>query len=143
MPRALLTDAEMLDLSLAEDALNGIDVATRDRHRYAASARVLASVKKKYPTDYADDGSDAPYELKDAAAAICALSLLARRGVANEDPTYVVAKDRYDAATAWLKSLSDGEDAELVDVDPTKGSVLVATSGEPRWTRSALGGGRS
>lgn len=146
MPRALLTDAEALAMSLAEDAINGIDVAERNVHRYAASARVLSSTVKRYtiPIAYAIDGSDAPFELKDAAAAIFAMTLLARRGVSDRDPTYLIVKDRYTAANAWLKQLSDGEDVELVDGEITKGGPLVghgATSRQSRWSRRALYGG--
>lgn len=140
---AILTDAELLAMSLAVEALNGESTTARDAARHAASARVLASVKKRYAvasswTVSGVTASDAPYELKDAAAAIAAFTLLAHRGVNDRDPTYVIVKDRYAAAAKFLVDLSIGEDVELVDVEMTKGAPLVKSGRAPRWNRDAL-----
>lgn len=144
----IITDAELLAMSLASEALSGESTAARLAARIASTMIVLASAKKRYDVDAAwlvddpsgdDEETVAPAELKDAAAALAAFRLIAHRGVSDRDPTKIVVDDRHKAAREFLKALSDGEDAELVDVDPTKGSVLVATSGSPKWTRAAMG----
>jgi len=142
---AILTDAELLAMSFAVEALAGESTTARDAARANASARVLASVKKRYTVGASWQASgvtasSAPYELKDAAAALAAFALLAHRGVNDRDATYTIVKDRYTAAVKFLLDLSIGEDVELVDSEMTKGGPIVASGRAPRWNRDALRG---
>lgn len=134
---AIITDAELLALSLAEVALSEIASEVRTMHRETASARVRAAIVKRYP------GTEASlagvWEAKDMAAALAAFSLLVRRGVSASDDSWKTVKDRRDNAEAWLVSLVNG-DIELADLEPTKGAPMVATSGTPLWTKNAFNG---
>jgi hypothetical protein len=135
---ALITDAELLAMSFAEEALSGIDSTVRTTHRELASARVRTYVVKRYPAAEADLAGI--YELKDAAASLAAFSLLSRRGVDARNQTWPIVERRWAAAEAWLVALVNG-DVELADLEPTKGAPMVATSGDPQWTNATFNGG--
>ncbi len=132
---ALISDTELLLMSLATEALNGIAAGARDNAREAASAVVRSALVKKYAG--AEATFSGMWEVKDCVAALAAHRLLSFRGVSNRDPTKLIVDERNKLALEWLQAIVDG-DRELAGLEPTKGAPLVGRGRAPRWTRDAL-----
>jgi phage gp36-like protein len=129
----LITDAQLLAMGLAVDALTGIDVGTRDIARAAASDHVLSYVAKRYTLPLIEWSDD----LRRATAHVASWDLLSTRGYAPIAGGDEAIKDRYDAAIRWLERVADGrvEPVGVVDSTPTiaEAGPLVSTDGEPLW----------
>ncbi len=130
----LITDAELLAMGIASDALASIALSVRDIARASASGLALSQVKKRHLLPLIQWGDD----LKRAVVHIAAYDLLTTRGFNPQAGADVAIRDRYLAALSWLKSVAKGE-AELTDVidsSPTvheRGPLVSTSSGGPLW----------
>jgi hypothetical protein len=131
-----ITDAELLALSLAADALADILSTTRDTHRAVASAEVRSVIE----TRFAPDGWTPDDDVKSAVAAIAAESLLAHRGY-NPGGNGVAVAERAKRARAWLVDVRDGKALPLGWEDLTdRRGPLVAGTDASRWASWRTGG---
>lgn len=129
----LITDAELLAMGIATDALSGIASGTRDTARAAASSVVLSFLRKRFGLPLVSWSDD----VKRATAHIAAWDLLAGRGynpLTGGDPSI---KLRADAAFSWLRDVVDGrvEPEDVVDSTPDvdERSPLIASSELSGW----------
>lgn len=118
---AILTDAELLALAIPEDGLAGVTEGERDAHRLAASGRVVAAIARKWSgvTTYGP-------ECQEAAAALAAYSLLARRGYRPVAGAADPVLDRAKRADEWLALVSMGQ--RDPDVDGTRVGAPIVSS---------------
>lgn len=137
----LITDAEMLELSLAIASLNGVAIATRDLHRQAASDLARSMLAPRYAIAKTDD-FEASGEVKAAIAAIAAYTLLGYRGFNPANPGDASVKNRHDAAITWFELVRNGN-AELAELDFDSGEPLVSGGGESHWENWRNGGSTS
>jgi phage gp36-like protein len=129
----LITDAELLALGIASDALASVDASIRLAHINAATGRALSFVAKQHTLPLVSWG----WDLRGAVAAIAAYTLLGRRGYNPAGGSDESIEKAYKEATAWLGRVAKGT-IELVDVVDSTPAVhenapLVATSGAPLW----------
>lgn len=135
----LITDAELLALGLATEALSGIAETVRDAHRLAASSYVVARLSPRFtvPEDWTP-GEDT----KRAVAALAVESLIGRRGFdprggGQADPIGTAAR----AAREWLRDVLEGR-ARPTNVDALTelGGPLVAGTDTAAWADWRAGG---
>jgi hypothetical protein len=128
---ALITDAELLELSLASEALNGIASTVRDTHRTVNSDLVRSRLSCRVSTITSED-FEPEGDIKIAVAALTAWSLLRRRGfnpAAGKDSE--IEKSAI-AADAWIKDVIAG-DAEVLTAATDKRAPLVGGSATSNW----------
>lgn len=136
----LISDAELLALGLAAEALGGISSAVRDAHRATASGIALAylGVRFEVPSDWTC-GPD----VRGAVAQIAAASALGRRGYNPQAKTSDPIAARAAAAEAWLQRIVDG-DVRPLNVESLaerRGALVAGTlSSAWDWRRSTTGG---
>ena len=118
---AAMTDAELLMLAIPEDGLAGLSEAERDIHRLAGWGRMVAAVARKWSnvTTYGP-------ECKEAAAALAAYSLLARRGYRPVAGAADPVLDRAKRADEWLDRVSLG--MRDPDTDGTRIGAPIVSS---------------
>lgn len=111
-PDALISDAELLNLGVATDALNGIAVSVRDDARGAATDVAMSYIRKQYtPPITTTDMS-----VKRAVAHIAAYDLLCTRGFSPLAGSDDAIEKRHDKALGWLLKLSKGHvEANITD----------------------------
>jgi phage gp36-like protein len=130
----LITDAELLAMGIASNALSGIALATRDQSRRSASGVALSHLKKRYGLPLISWGDD----IRRAVAHIAAYDLLVVRGFNPLAGSDVAVRDRYLEAVQWLRDVAKGL-VEPIDIEDSTAAAeehgpLVSTSeGGPRW----------
>lgn len=136
---ALISDAELLSLSLASAALADVAEEVRTAHRGTASAEVLSRLAVRY-----EIGADwtAGDDVKRAVAAIAAASLLVRRGYdprapGSVDPIGTAARE----ARAWLDLVVDGRaiPENVAGLTERRGPLVAGTDGSA-WLGWRRGG---
>lgn len=100
----LITDAELLSLGIASDALGAIPSGDRDAQRLAASSFVLSYLANRYSLPLVSWTDD----VKAATAHIAAWWLLSRRGYDSTSGSDDNIENRYNAALVWLADVRDG-----------------------------------
>jgi hypothetical protein len=130
---SLITDAELLQLSLAASALNGMASAVRDAHRQTASdtvrSRLAPRISAAVSEGYAP-GSD----VKGVVAAFAAYSLLAFRGYNPERGADKAVLARYNDALKWI------DDVLACRAEPVEGGAIdrgapqVSGESPPEWS---------
>lgn len=135
---ALISDVELLALSLASAALNDITQSTRDMHRQTASdvvrGKLAPRVSAAMTETFAPNG-----DVKVAIAAVAAYTLLHVRGfnpIAGADKAI---EARYNAALQWLEDVRTAK-AELVEYAMDRGHPKVGGSGSSSWENWRNGG---
>lgn len=135
----LITDEELLAMGLGATALASIDSTVRTTHRGTASAVALSRLRVRWvvPSDWTP-GDD----VKRAVGAICAASLLGRRGYqpgAPADPIATAAAD----AMKWLDAVAEGSAKVLplnVDTLEERRAPMVAGTNTSAWQSWRSGG---
>lgn len=128
----LITDAELLAMGLALNALGQIPSPVRDTARAVASSFVLSHVKKQHTLPLVSWSDD----IRRATAHVATYDLLSNRGfnaLLAGDPTI---RDRYLDACAWLVKLADGrvEAEAIADSTPTVDDDAPLVASDPsRW----------
>jgi phage gp36-like protein len=130
----LITDAELLSLGIAANALGSIPSGDRDAAREAASGLVLSYYQKRFCLPLISWEADT----KLATAQIARYLLIAKRGYDPSRGNDQSILDGYNAATAWLDKVRSGgvEPVGIVDSTPEvhEAAPLVSTSGDgPLW----------
>lgn len=135
---SLITDAELLALSLATSALNGIDSTTRNLHRQSASDTARSLLAPRYAVaktvEFVASG-----EVKGAIAAIATYTLLTHRGINPGAGSDKIVQQRYDAIMAWFEQVRTAK-AELSEYALDSGGVLVSGGGPSNWEDWRNGG---
>ena len=138
----LITDAELLSLSLAANALNGIASGTRDEHRESASDYVRGQLAPRYSGILAAalDHTGVSHEIKMAIAAVAAYHLMSHKGFNPAKGSEAQIQARYDSQMKWLEQIKTYK-AELVGgATLDRGAPLVATTGTSAWDNWRSGG---
>lgn len=131
MTTPLFTDAELLSMGIASNALAAIPSADRDQARAAATSLFISYASKRHKPPFSSVG-DAE---KRAMAHVAAWDLLSKRGYNPVTGGDASIQQRYDAAIAWMRDGAKGlVQFELVDSTPTRqeAAPLVATD-ESEW----------
>lgn len=130
----LISDAELLSLGIASNALGSIPSADRDVAREAASGFVLSYYQKRFCLPLVSW----EFDTKLATAQIARWLLIARRGYDPSKGNDQAILDGYDKAVAWLDKVRTGavEPVGIVDSTPEvhEAAPLVSTSTDgPLW----------
>lgn len=128
----LITDAELLDMGLALNALAGIPEAKRDTSRVSASSFVLGHLRKRFKLPLVSWSDD----VKRATAHIAAYDLLVLRGFSPQAGSDVSIRDRYLAAVQWCRDVAKGdvEPEAVVDSSPDIEEASPLMASEPaQW----------
>ena len=136
----LITDAELLALGLAAEALGGLASDVRAAHRATASGVALAylGVRFEIPADWTC-GPD----VRAAVAHIAAASALGRRGYNPQAKSSDPIAARAAAAEAWLQRVVDGavRPLNVEGLTERRGAQVAGTrSSAWDWRRSTTGG---
>lgn len=113
---AYLTSAEFLDQTIPGDAFSGLTSTQVSTALEWCSSFADSYLTKRYSLPLVSWGSD----LKSAVGNIAQYELLSRRGFRPGSGNDIVAKDRRDAAVAWLRDVSNGVAglADAIDSTP-------------------------
>lgn len=141
MTTPLISDAELLAMGIASDALAQIPSGVRDTARATATALAISYLRKRFMPPYSSVSDD----VKRAIAHIATFDLLARRGYSAQLGADGTILARYDSAIQWLRDAARGivEPESIVDSTPTveEASPLISTSGSaPLWGSYGKGG---
>lgn len=131
MATILITDAEMLALALAGEALEGIGSDVRDLHREAASDWVRGRLSPRYSSMLTTAAVST--ECKQHIANRAAFTLLGRRGFNPSKGSEAQIAARMQDTVNWIDDVLHYR-AELVDgADLDRGGPLVGGGGTSDW----------
>lgn len=135
-----ITDAELLALALASEAIASVDEPTRTVHRRTASAEVRSVLEVRWVvTDWTPDD-----DVKAAVAAIAAESILDHRGHNPGGYSGAIVAERAKRARAWLADIREGRALPLGWEGLTdRRGPLVAGTDSGGWVSWRSGGGAS
>lgn len=132
MTTPLITDAELLAMGIASNALGAIPSAERDAARGIASSFALSYLQKRFVLPLLSWSDD----VKRATAHVCSYDLLTFRGFNPNLGADDSLEKRYANAVQWLRDVARGivEPEAVVGSAPpiTKESPLLSTD-VSRW----------
>lgn len=138
MAAVLITDAELLSLSMASDALNQLAQPVRDEHRKAASDRIRSSLAVRVSAAEAD-GFAPQRDVKEAVAARAAYTLLARRGYSPEAGVDRTVAARWEDTLVWLEAVRAGK-AHVLGYPSDRQGAKVGGTDTSQWQDWRTGG---